>query len=218
MVISKRETETYVISGANGLENAVTVYVTNYCLGKGKMVIECCGECWAHYWGAMGDNNLQSFFVECENYYLLNKFIGKTKDIDFDKINDDAKKAGMDVRVSNWYEIGCQISSLEQLYGNSIYEEGFPECDTTEYEYLGKIIDAIKLVFEKEKEANEEETRHGRVVTLNCPCCGKRISVSIEPPKAIDGPKKAPPFRTKADTTRSPLNRHKNRQVAKVIY
>lgn len=53
MKITKQQTETYVLTDLDRLD-PVTVYVTNYSIGKGKIVIDCFGDAWTSYWGGYG--------------------------------------------------------------------------------------------------------------------------------------------------------------------
>lgn len=39
--------------------------------GKGRINIECCGQAWASYWGAMGSQSIAEFFVCCDSGYLI---------------------------------------------------------------------------------------------------------------------------------------------------
>ena len=98
MNTEKKQTETYVVTGWDRLD-AVTVYVTNYKQGQGKLVIECYGEAWAHYWSHMGENTLQQFVLGAENDYILGKLLKDTHQTDFDEINEIAQKRGFDLRI-----------------------------------------------------------------------------------------------------------------------
>ncbi|MEW7987911.1 MAG: hypothetical protein AB2799_19160 [Candidatus Thiodiazotropha sp.] len=62
MNIEKRRTETYILTNLGTLD-PVTVYVTNYQQGKGKIVIECFGDVWANYWGG---KRLQWLQMQCQ--------------------------------------------------------------------------------------------------------------------------------------------------------
>lgn len=145
MDIEKRETETFVLTDIQNLD-PVTVYVTNYQLGKGKIVIECYGQAWACYWGGMGENTLQQFFVTCENDYIIHKMIKETMQTDFDDINDVAHKKGFDLCVNSDVELAMQADDMAACFGPDWYMN-LPTCHTSEYEYLGRILNAIKVAF-----------------------------------------------------------------------
>lgn len=145
MEIEKRNTETYVLTNLEGLD-PVTVYVTNYEPGKGKIVIECYGESWANYWGGMRDMDLQHFFCSCDNDYILRKFLSKTHQTDFDKIMEIAKETGFDICATNDVELAMQQGQLEECFGPNWYMD-LPQCTTREYQYLNRIVDTVKNAF-----------------------------------------------------------------------
>lgn len=149
MNIEKRQTETYVITGLVDLDT-VTTYVTNYALGQGKLVIECYGESWAHYWGAMGERTLQEFVIGTENAYLLGKLLKETRQTDFDEINEQAHKRGVpNICVTSDFEVAMEASEMERCFGPDWYMD-LPRCYTAEYHYLGRILNAVKAAFNDE--------------------------------------------------------------------
>ena len=149
MNTEKRQTETYVITGWDRLD-AVTVYVTNYKLGQGKLVIECYGDAWAHYWGGMGERTLQEFVLGAENDYLLGKLLKETRQTDFDEINELAHKRGFpNICVTSDVEVAMEASEMSRCFGSDWYMD-LPRCYTTEYHYLGRILNAVKAAFNDE--------------------------------------------------------------------
>ncbi|AQS40227.1 hypothetical protein Sps_05158 [Shewanella psychrophila] len=50
----------------------VTVILENYAPGKGKIIIECYGESWSSYWGAMSGDSIEEFFVRIDHGYAAN--------------------------------------------------------------------------------------------------------------------------------------------------
>lgn len=150
MTTEKRQTETYVLTGLDRLD-PVTVYVTNYKPGQGKIVIECFGEAWTAYWGGMGDNTLQQFFLTCDNAYILGKMLKETQQTDFDAINDTAHKKGFSLSVTSDVEVAMQADEMSECFGSDWYMD-LPQCQTPEYEYLGRILNAVKGAFSEELE------------------------------------------------------------------
>ena len=150
MNIEKRQTETYVITGFGDLD-AVTVYVTNYKPGQGKLVIECYGESWAHFWGAMGERTLQKFVLQAENEYLAMKLIrGNTRQTDFEEINELAHKRGFpEICVTSDVEVAMMEGEMAECFGGD-WMMDLPRCYTTEYHYLGRILNAVKAAFNDE--------------------------------------------------------------------
>ena len=152
--IQQRMTETYVISGAKNLD-PVTVYVTNYAPGKGKLVIECDCEAWAYYWGAMGDRNLQQFVLQANNHYLAGKLSRTHHQTDFDAINDEARKFGIELGVISDVEVTMARDTMTEIYGSDWHMD-LPQCYTSEYQHVCKILDAVKEAFITSLSPNED--------------------------------------------------------------
>lgn len=148
MKTEKRNTDTYILTELESLDT-ITVYVTNYKLGSGKIVIECFCSAWSCYWGGMGDNNLQQFFLSCDNDYILNKLLKNTRQTDFDEINDIAHKKGFSICVTNDVEVAMQSVEMAECFGQDWYMD-LPQCKTSEYKYLSRILNAIKGAFSNE--------------------------------------------------------------------
>lgn len=148
MEIKKRKTDTYILTNLDDLD-PVTVYVTNYETGKGKLVIESFGEAWANYWVAMGERTLQEFVMKASNDYLLRKLCRQTKQTDFNKINELAKKSGFDICVTSDVEVAMQAGDMAKCFGDDWYMD-LPQCETQEYKHLHSILNAIKDAFSKE--------------------------------------------------------------------
>jgi hypothetical protein len=41
--------------------------------GRGRLLIDCWGEAWAAYWGAMGERTLRQFITGCDTDYIANR-------------------------------------------------------------------------------------------------------------------------------------------------
>lgn len=148
MEITKQEVDTYVLAGLERLD-PVTVYVTNYEPGKGKIVIECYGKAWSCFWGGMSGRNLQAFVLTCNNDYILGKMVEETTQRDFDKINEIARKSGHSFSVESEVEIAMMQNEMEECFGSEWYTD-LPTCKTSEYNYLDRILDAVKAAFKQE--------------------------------------------------------------------
>jgi hypothetical protein len=51
----------------------ITVFFQDFEPGKGRMVMECYGQAWASYWGAMGNHTVRDFVKTAGPDYLVNK-------------------------------------------------------------------------------------------------------------------------------------------------
>lgn len=150
MKVDKQKPDTYILTNLKNLD-PVTVYVTNYETGKGKIVIECFGSAWAFSWGGMGERSLQEFFISCNNDYILNKLLKTTTQTDFDAINDAAKKKGFDICVTSDVEVAMQYDQMTDCFGTDWFMD-LPTCSTHEYKYLDGIVNAVKEAFKHECE------------------------------------------------------------------
>lgn len=145
MKIEKRQTETYLLTDLKALD-PVTVYVTNYEPGKGKVTIDCYGKSWTCYWGGMGETNLQEFFVGCDNSYILNKLLDETHQTDFEEIQRRSNGA---ICATTDVEIAMMATEMREHFGDDWYMD-LPRCATSDYHYLGRIVDAVREAFSDE--------------------------------------------------------------------
>ena len=143
-----KKTETYVLTDLDRLD-PVTMYVTNYAPGQGKIVIECYCSSWAAYWGGMGESTLEGFLLTCNNDYILGKLLKETQQTDFNKINEIAHKRGFSLAVTSDVEVAMQAEDMSECFGPDWYMD-LPQCNTSEYEYVGRIINAIKAAFSEQ--------------------------------------------------------------------
>lgn len=54
----------------------ITIFLEDYEIGKGKIVIECYGKSWSSYWGAMSGQTIAQFFCSCNHSYLISNLCG----------------------------------------------------------------------------------------------------------------------------------------------
>ena len=73
--IEPKQVEAFCIYGAHALD-PITVMLQDFGTGSGKLVIECYGEAWAAYWGAMGEDNIREFVTRCDTDYIVGKLKG----------------------------------------------------------------------------------------------------------------------------------------------
>ncbi len=53
----------------------ITVIFQDFNPGVGRIVVECYGESWASWWGAMGERNVREFVARCDDDYLSRNLI-----------------------------------------------------------------------------------------------------------------------------------------------
>lgn len=155
------QTKTLKITGAEHLD-PVTVFLEDISESCGRIVIHCYGEAWANYWGGMGDEDIANFFYTAETSYLADKlFRGQRDIVDFEKLAKTLREiAGEDED----YELTCSIDGIEGLeshyelheykdtlkllLGEDWYHQ-LPYTQCGKFQYLCRIIDAVKLGLEK---------------------------------------------------------------------
>ena len=157
-----------VISDVKSLD-PVAIYLEDYAKGQGKLIITCYDKSWTDYWGAMGDNDLASFVISCDNHYLAKKLAPDTKSTinDEDGLENYAKEHILDLRkhddiskkdarrlydecyrLNSEYDIKNLDSSnyadlMYDIFGDEWYD-GLPTKPNPEYEYFCRILDVVR--------------------------------------------------------------------------
>ena len=138
----------------------IGVFVEDFEPGKAKVTIEVYGEAWSHYWGGMGEGlSLREFFTDIP--YLVTKFCRDSiHEIDYETIS---KKAGVDIDVTTalYYE-----DELTEAYGKD-WRMDLPRKSTREYEYLTRIVEAIKQAFQNETTMKTKQGNGGLLYSVD---------------------------------------------------
>lgn len=153
-----------VVTNITGLD-PLSIYLEDYGLGRGKLVITCDGESWTRYWGAMGENcALVDFIIGCDNSYLAKKLSTVPSMIDNpDLLISDMKKKIIEARKCDDFnskdarkyfdEVEDYEDRPDEMMGNhdllyAIYGDEWwcclPKEPNPQYEYLCRIINAVK--------------------------------------------------------------------------
>ena len=166
MRVTESTVRKITISGAERLDT-INVFLEDFKEGQGRVVVECFGDSWAHYWSAMGPHTMTAFFIMCEPDYLARKLssgisntvfatdtsvitahlrkrlIERRRDGDFTKKEARELWDDIDTDVSD----DGTVESNEDLYykvlGDDFYND-LPTEPNPKYEYLIRIIDAVK--------------------------------------------------------------------------
>jgi len=64
----------FTIDNAPGLDPIMVVF-QDVGPGRGRVIIECYGQAWTSYWGAMGDQLVRDFVEHCDVDYLVCKLV-----------------------------------------------------------------------------------------------------------------------------------------------
>ena len=84
----------------------INIFLEDFQLGQGKLTVECYGESWSSYWGAMGDRDISEFLLSCDNDYIIRNISTVNRSIvDYDEIS---KQIGYEVNEHSLmlHEIG----------------------------------------------------------------------------------------------------------------
>jgi len=103
----------------------ITVFLEDYEIGKGKIVIECYGKSWSSFWGAMGGRTIAQFFCSCDEGYLISNLCGalSSEEPDYDAFLPLAREHILGRRRMNL--IGSSLARA--LYDIEDWEEYAPE-------------------------------------------------------------------------------------------
>lgn len=166
MKIVEEQIRRLTISGVEGLD-PIRVALEDIAPGKGRINIECYGEVWANYWGAMGDEDIADFFASCSTGYLANK-LSSIKSTVFDPealiahlkqnvirerraglmLQHEARKAynsivELDPLPSTLDGLWYMSDTMQELLGDEWWHS-VPEKPNPDYEYLCRIIRAVQ--------------------------------------------------------------------------
>ena len=145
----------------------ISVYIEDFGPQRGKITISCWTDSWTNGWGGMGnDYDMRRFFLSCDNDYLIRKFstgIQRTVN-DYHALPKHAKKTVIELRrhgitsdrARELYDLADDLSGCDclertgqfedvlcRIYGDEWYE-CLPQKLNTKYEYLDRILAAIK--------------------------------------------------------------------------
>ena len=145
----------------------LTVIVENFGKGSGKIIVECFGESWSHFWSHMGEQyTLETFFCKASDDYIAGKLCrGREYETDWDGMPDAIRKEIIRLRKDGdldkhqareyWddassvdHEVSAHFNSdlLSAVMGDD-WVRCIPDRPTREYKYLCRIIPVVKKAF-----------------------------------------------------------------------
>ena len=180
MEIARSQVSRLTIRELKGLD-PIHVFVENIKSGAGRMTIICSGDAWSYGWQAMGEKTylVEMFVQKCDVYYLAKKLAPNTSQTETDesKLEKDAKKTIIERRredsmtkeqARDLYDIADRFNDgvaanhdlLFDVYGDEWWY-CLPTSPNPQYEYVCKVIQAVKDAFamedrELEKQMEEE--------------------------------------------------------------
>lgn len=72
MKVAESSVRKLCITQVDGMD-AINVFMEDFKPGQGRITIECLGDAWSNFWGAMGDSDIRGFFVSAGEDYLAGK-------------------------------------------------------------------------------------------------------------------------------------------------
>lgn len=166
MLVTKSTVEKLTITGVPELD-AVVAIMEDTGDGSGKVTITCFGVAWTHYWSHMGEGvKLADFFCNCSNAYLAMKLSTGIESTvtsqDEDELGRHLKSRIIEMRKScdigkdeaeELWELAIvtDYQSHDNLY-RILGEEWWydlPKVPNADYEYLCRIIDAVKAALKQ---------------------------------------------------------------------
>ncbi|WP_343552163.1 hypothetical protein [Pantoea sp.] len=169
MKITQSTIQQLVITDVKSLD-PVKVMIENIQPGVGNITITCFGKSWTSYWGAMSDQTIQEFFVDCNDSYLINcldrgirsmidgedneaniqfvkaEICRQRRERDIERLEarewwDEAEDA-VDIKdlVCSWHS----NSTLCKLFGDEPWHANWPSVPNPDYEYLERIVQVVR--------------------------------------------------------------------------
>jgi hypothetical protein len=72
--IETESADLIVIRDADGGRlDPITVLLRDVAPGSGQLIVECYGQAWSAWWGAMGERDLRTFVTDCHPAYISNR-------------------------------------------------------------------------------------------------------------------------------------------------
>ena len=137
----------------------ISVFLEDCGAGRGQVTIECFGKAWSYFWGGIGGKSIGEFFYSCDNHYLRGKFAPELKSTirDEDGLPNHAKKHILSRRredsisketARKLYDLAENLcrdneNAMYDIYGDEWWDYE-PTVVNPEWEYLGRILDAVK--------------------------------------------------------------------------
>jgi hypothetical protein len=146
----------------------ITVILEDIGPRQGKAIISCYNESWTSYWGGMGERSIAQFICSCDEHYLAKNFaqgisptvydldglteharahiikLRRSKDIDKEharRLHDDAEELSGIEHIESLHD--RHASLMHDIYGDDWWY-GLPEAPNHKYEYLCRILNAVK--------------------------------------------------------------------------
>lgn len=160
MKITESTAKKLSVRDIDGLDN-LTVFIENFGVDRGQITIVCFGEAWSNYWGAMGEDDIEQFFIRASEDYLVKKLSSGIKSVVTSEDEDDleqhlkkqiikdrrAEQINKDKARELWEMAErtdyCSRDNLYEILGDEWYFD-LPKVPNHKYSHLRKIVQAVK--------------------------------------------------------------------------
>src|SRR5687768_13327252 len=168
MNIEKSTVTKLLITGIEDLD-PIHVFIDDMNANRGRVTVTCFDESWSYFWGSIGNKTIAQFFCGCSNDYLARKLstgiestvvdvaaiekharayvCERRKDCDIEK--DEARELFNQIDGNNFDDPNSEHELLYEIYGDEWWH-GLPQKINPAYEYLCRIISAVKQALSQE--------------------------------------------------------------------
>lgn len=162
MKIESTNVRKIMVTEISGLD-PIAIYLEDFGIGKGKIIITCYDQSWTSYWGGMGDRTISAFIKSCDNHYLAKNLSRIPVYInDYDALKADMLKKIIEKRKArelNALDARYAYDNIDGYEEEELYRDKqdlmticygdewwccIPEKINPEYVYLGKILTVVK--------------------------------------------------------------------------
>ncbi|ELV5048833.1 hypothetical protein SHB66_004294 [Salmonella enterica] len=168
ITVEKINVLSFIITGAERLD-PVRVMIENIEPGKGLLTITCFGRSWNGSWGSMGGDTVQEFIKRVSNDYLIgclaprlestvdadneanlifvkSQIIKLRREREIDR--EEAREMWTEANDAENVKANCCDflvgDKLLNLFGDDSWYAGWPTVLNPEYQYLDRVINAVR--------------------------------------------------------------------------
>ena len=87
-VMATADVQVITIDARPALDPIDVIFLDNEERGRGRVIVRCYWQTWTAYWGAMGDNDVRSFFMKAWPDYIAGNLVAGTAGLQLAKKRD----------------------------------------------------------------------------------------------------------------------------------
>jgi hypothetical protein len=148
MKITEQSVRKITITGVENLDT-INVVFEDFGPGQGRIMVECFGDAWAHYWGAMGSESVAEFVMTADEDYITGKlYSGHNREPDYDFITEKTGRC-----ITNDIEMVENEDKLSEVFGPD-WRMDYPTRIKHDYLYLRRIVATIQQALKLHAESD----------------------------------------------------------------